>query len=238
MHPSDSGGNTKHTYVPPRTSAKLGSALERQLIQRGVELVLCDRVDFVAGSKPGQWGGKPGPLGELRSIPLVSGKTVTADYVFNSTGNKPNSFLVGAADPAALTTNGYVSVNGHFRIIASPGSPLASGYYALGDVANAPSWKTGVAATAEGQALAAILEAQIRGGRPKPYSPPFKLRQSTVVLGRSGGAAVLRLPIIGNVLAPDFIVDRKSQDFLTDKNFFSRFQGVVARVPSAGKWQT
>ncbi|TXT09232.1 hypothetical protein VHUM_02706 [Vanrija humicola] len=227
LHPSDSGGNTKHTYVPPKTSSKLSAALQKQLAERGVDIILCDRVDLSAGA----WGGSAGLLGEMTAIPLVSGKTVHADYVFNSTGNRPNASLVAQADPDALTTNGYISVDDTFRVQAAPRSPMTGAYYAIGDCANSPSWKTGVAAAAEGQALAAIIDAQIRGNKPRPYAPSRGMRDSTVLLGSKGGAAVLRIPWIGSIRAPDFIVEGKSQDFWAGKNFFSRFHGT-RRIPS------
>lgn len=224
LHPSDSGANTKHTYVPPRTSMKLVSALQRQLTARGVEFVLCDRVDFSAAEAE-EWGGKSGALGEMKRVPLVSGRYIMADYVFDSTGNKPNSQLVSSVDPGAVTTNGYVSIDSMFRIRGShPQSIFKGQYYALGDVANAPSWKTGVAAMSEGEALAKIMTAEIKGWPAKPYSPSSKLKESTVLLGSRGGAAIINLPIIGNIRAPDFVVDRKSRDFLADKIFFSRFR--------------
>lgn len=222
LHPSDSGGNTKHTYVPPKTSSKLSAALQKQLADRGVNIILCDRVDFSSGT----WGGTPGLLHKLHPIPLVSGKTVDADYVFNSTGNKPNARLVAEGDPDALTTNGYISVDEFFRVRGSPRSPLTGAYYAIGDCANSPSWKTGVAAAAEGVALAGIIDALIRGNKPKPYTPSRGMRDSTVLLGSKGGAAVLRIPWIGSIRAPDFIVEGKSQDFWAGKNFFARFHGT------------
>ncbi|WOO78292.1 Isocitrate lyase 1 [Vanrija pseudolonga] len=222
LHPSDSGGNTKHTYVPPKTSSKLSTALQKQLADRGVDIILCDRVDFKSGS----WGGTPGLLERMHAIPLVSGKTIDADYVFNSTGNKPNARLVAEGDPDALTTNGYISVDEFFRVRGSPRSPLTGAYYAIGDCANSPSWKTGVAAAAEGVALAGIIDALIRGNKPKPYTPSRGMRDSTVLLGSKGGAAVLRIPWIGSIRAPDFIVEGKSQDFWAGKNFFARFHGT------------
>lgn len=231
LHPSDTGSTTAHTYVAPRTSPKLGQALEKQLAARGVEIICSDRVDFEAARAPGEWGGRPGLLGRMRSITLVSGRQVNADYVFNSTGNVPNAQLVRDADPTALTTNGYVSIDCYFRINADPDGPLRENYFALGDVANAPSWKTGVAAQEEGRRLGVILEDIIAGRMPRKYTIPRHLRESCVVLGSRGGAAVMRLPLLGNVRAPSFVVDKKAQDFLAGKNFFARFKGAQRVTP-------
>lgn len=237
LHPSDSGGNTAHTYVAPRTNAKLGQALERQLLKRGVDVILCDRVDFVAAKEPGEWGGRPGHLGRMKAIPLVSGKTVDADFVFNSTGNKPNAQLVRDADTTALTTNGYIAVDPFFKVRGHPEGILAGEYYAIGDCANSPSWKTGIAAQEEGRQCARVIDDLVAGRRPKPYHPPSRLKESVVLLGSKGGAGIVRLPFIGGIKAPDFIIDRKSHDFLAGKNFFARFQGsksvtTTRRMPS------
>lgn len=232
LHPSDSGGNTRHTYVPPKTSQKLSNALESQLTSRGVRLILKDRVDLESAKKPGQWGGQPGPLPGLCQIPLVSGRIVEADYVFNPTGNRPNASLVAFADPGALTTNGYVSVDPYFRV--RPGtqeSPLGGQYYAIGDVSNTPGWKTAIAGIAEGEALAVILGDVLRGQRPQPYQRPSHLRNSTVLLGSKGGAAIMRLPIIGNIRT-DWVVKKKDRDFHAGTNFFARFRGAHRIAPT------
>lgn len=235
LHPSDSGANTAHTYVAPRTPKKLRSDLERQLRQRGIRLQLKDGVDFAAAKGSGAWEGVPGPLGGMRTIPLTSGATVQADYVFNSTGNKPNADLVRWADPGSLTTNGYVSVDAYFRVrTRTPNSPLVGHYYAIGDVSNTPSWKTAEAAITEGEALARIIANRLRGVAPTPYSPPSRLMQSTVLLGSSGGSSIRRIPIIGCVRS-EGQVREKSHDFHAGKNFFSRFRGQ-RRFVSTSSW--
>lgn len=235
LHPSDSGGNTAHTYVPPRTPNKLRKDLEHQLRARGIRLQLKDGVDFEAAKGSGQWGGMPGPLGGMRRIPLTSGGAVEADYVFNSTGNRPNSDLVRWADPGSLTTNGYVSVDSYFRVrTRTPNSPLVGNYYAIGDVCNSPSWKTAEAAIAEGEALARIITARLRGMAATPYAPPGRLLESTVLLGSAGGASIRRFPIIGYIRS-EGSVREKSHDFHAGKNFFSRFRGQ-RRFVSTSSW--
>ncbi|BEJ09789.1 hypothetical protein CcaverHIS641_0607040 [Cutaneotrichosporon cavernicola] len=235
LHPSDSGGNTAHTYVPPRTPNKLRKDLESQLRARGIKLQLKDGVDFEAAKGSGQWGGMPGPLGGMRTIPLVSGGKIEADYVFNSTGNRPNSDLVRWADPGSLTTNGYVSVDSYFRVrTRTPNSPLVGHYYAIGDVCNSPSWKTAEAAIAEGDALARIIVTRLRGMSPTPYSPPGRLLESTVLLGSGGGASIRKFPIIGYIRS-EGSVREKSHDFHAGKNFFSRFRGQ-RRFVSTSSW--
>lgn len=50
---------------------------------------------------------------------LESGKTVEADYVFISTGNKPNSKLVEKADAGAVEMGKYVAVDNYLRVRTS-----------------------------------------------------------------------------------------------------------------------
>lgn len=204
-------------YAPQPTAPRLSSTLEDQLRARGVNLVFGDRV--VSG--PGGAELKPGPLPAVESLPLASGGYVEADYVFLSTGNIPNSSLVASADPSAVTPSGHVAVDGRFHVL----SPTLQNYYALGDVASVPAWKTVVSAEAEGTALAKILAAELNGKAPGAYTPANIGYSSVVTLGPPGGAGVLMLPWIGEVGAPGFVVGMKNGDFFAGKSFYSRFRG-------------
>lgn len=197
------------------------------LKQRSVNVVLNDKVVFPSGPVTGSdWDGKSGPQGGVRRLRLQSGKSIEADYVFVSIGNTPNSGLVKEADPTALTNNNYIKVNSYFRVLpASSASVLAGEYYAIGDVAAVPGWKTAVAAGAEGPALAAVIDAEIKGKKPKAYSPPAA-SPLVVSLGTKDGSGYLPLPIFGNVTAPGFIIGMKTKDFFAGKSFYPRFQGA------------
>ncbi|KLT40111.1 FAD/NAD(P)-binding domain-containing protein [Cutaneotrichosporon oleaginosum] len=210
-------------YVAPPTAPRLSASLEDQLKKRGVELVYEDRVDAGADGKELHTG----PLGQLTRLPLASGGSVEADYVFLSIGNAPNSSLVADVDPSAVTRSGHIAVDAHFHILSSK----LENAYALGDVASVPGWKTLVNAIAEGPALAKIIDAEIRGKTPAAYSVPASSYSSLVTLGPGGGAGVIALPFIGEVGAPGFVSSMKNADFFASRAFYSRFRGAES-VPT------
>ncbi|WOO83712.1 Apoptosis-inducing factor A [Vanrija pseudolonga] len=227
LQPSGIASTAKEVYSPPPTDRKLSVALEKTLKQRSVNVVLNDKVVFPSGPVSGSdWDGTSGPQGGVRRLRLQSGKSIEADYVFVSIGNTPNSGLVKAADPTALTNNNYIKVNSYFRVLpGSSSSVLAGEYYAIGDVAAVAGWKTAVAAAAEGPALAGVIEAEIKGKKPKAYSPPAAA-PLVVSLGTKEGSGYLPLPIFGNVTAPGFVIGMKTKDFFAGKSFYPRFQGA------------
>ncbi|KAL1406198.1 hypothetical protein Q8F55_007887 [Vanrija albida] len=226
LQPSGIASTAKEVYSPPPTDRKLSVALEKSLKQRAVNVVLNDRVVFPKGPVQGsEWDGTSGLQHGVRRLALQSGKSVEADYVFVSIGNTPNSGLVKAVDPTALTNNNYIKVDAFFRVQAAAGSPLSGQYYAIGDVAAVAGWKTAVAAAAEGPALAAVIDAEIKGKKPKAYSAPATGGAMVVSLGTKEGSGYLPLPLFGNVTAPGFIIGMKTKDFFAGKSFFPRFQG-------------
>lgn len=205
-------------YVPYPTAPKLSTNLEKQLSGRGVNVILGARGEgeLTMGARP------------LSPIALSNGDSVEADYVFLSTGNIPNSGLVREADPKALTPSGHIAVDSLFRVIpSSPTSPMSGEYYALGDVASVPAWKTLVNAQAEGPALAKIIDAEVKGKTPSSYTPAALNNSVVVTLGDKGGGGILVLPFLGEVGAPGLVVGMKSKDFFAGKSFYSRFQGAT-----------
>jgi NADPH-dependent 2,4-dienoyl-CoA reductase/sulfur reductase-like enzyme len=101
---------------------KLSSALEAAIPALGIELILNERVVVPspgAAVAEGEWDGSFGALGGIKRVKTVGGKTVEADYVFVSIGNKPNSAIVQKADPAAVK-RGLVVVDEFLRV-SGPG---------------------------------------------------------------------------------------------------------------------
>ncbi|BEI86973.1 hypothetical protein CcaverHIS002_0703190 [Cutaneotrichosporon cavernicola] len=225
LHPGEKSNATPdpRNYVPQPTAPRVSTSLESQLHKRGVKLVFDDRV----ASGPNGAPLVPGPLPKVESLPLVSGGSVEADFVFMSTGNIPNSDLIKAADPSALTPSGHIAVDAHFRVL----STTLKEAYALGDVASVPAWKTLVSAAAEGTALAKILAAEIKDKVPSEYQPAKFDLSSIVTLGPPGGAGVLVLPWFGEVGAPGMVVGMKNGDFFAGKSFYARFKGAD-KVPT------
>lgn len=204
-------------YQAP-TYPKLGNSLEKQLTQRGVEIILDDKVDLPEGLKSGS-------LPEMRTFKLESGKEVSADCVFISIGNRANSDFVKAVDPKALSEVGSrILVDDTFRV--KPGSTdsvMAGEYYALGDVSAISDWKTVVSVNNQAAPLARVILADIAGRKPTPYQPTPQ-SACVVTLGTKGGAGVI--PVLGfNVTAPGLVIGMKSADFFGNKSFISRFKG-------------
>lgn len=223
LHPGDRYRGPKvvdpRTYTPNPTPPYLSKTLEAQLATRGVEIILGDRV---VSSSPLATG----PLPAGTSLLLASGQVLEADYVFLSTGNVPNSSLVASADPKALTPSGHIAVDQYFHILPSDFNSIFSGaYYAIGDVASAPAWKTLASAQEEGIALANNIIAEIRGRNPTPYAPGWTTNSVAVTLGTRGGAGTLALPVVGDVCMPSGLLCLKSRDFFAGKSFFNRFKG-------------
>lgn len=239
LHPATGGEEKKtgsHEYAPPPTPPFLSHSLEKQLEKRGVKLILNDKVKFPkeGEAKEGEWDGSTGALGKVYDIPLESGKSFQADYLFQAVGNKPNSQLVEDVDDSALCDGGFIAVDRYFRVQSKKEDSVMDGeYYALGDVANVPGNKTCVSACAEGPALASIIAAEARGAHPTPYSPSEMTKSMVVTLGEGGGAGVIVLPIIGNVSAPNLVLGLKNRDFFAGKSFYSRFKGPIAVAPAA-----
>lgn len=218
----DTKQSDPRNYIPSPTAPKLSTNLEKQLASRGVDVILGDRVAVGPSGAPLAMGPLPG----VQSIPLVSGKTVEADYIFLSTGNVPNSALVAAADKAALTPSGHIAVDSLFRVIpGAQGTAMSGEYYALGDVASVPAWKTLVSAGNESPALAKIIDAEVKGKTPAAYTPPRMGESLVVTLGTAGGAGTLAFPYVGQWNAPGMVMGMKSKDFFAGKAFYSRFQG-------------
>jgi hypothetical protein len=93
------------------------------LAQLNIDLVLEDRVVI---PPPGtvspssiEWDGTPGRTsdGGIKKVRTTSGKTIEADFVFVSIGNKPNSGLVKDVDTGAVK-GGMIWVDEYLRVSA------------------------------------------------------------------------------------------------------------------------
>lgn len=64
-----------------------------------------------------EWDGTPGRTsdGGIKSVRTTSGKTIEADFVFVSIGNKPNSGLVKDVDAGAVK-GGMIWVDEYLRV--------------------------------------------------------------------------------------------------------------------------
>ena len=168
LHPKSTpapGSNKETTsYSAPPTVVKLSIALEKQLKENKVDLVLDDRVEVPsrgARLSEGAWDGTFGLLNGVKTVKTSQGKTLNgtsslralansaADYVFISIGNKPNTSLVASAYPSALDSKGLIKIDDGMRAKGMP-----KGYFAAGDCADVKGCKTAAAAGNEGPAVA------------------------------------------------------------------------------------
>ncbi|RSH92622.1 hypothetical protein EHS25_008067 [Saitozyma podzolica] len=218
--PEDQTGYTAPTSLP-----KLSLALEKQLAQLNIDLVLDDRVVI---PPPGtvspssiEWDGTPGRTsdGGIKKVRTTSGKTIEADFVFVSIGNKPNSGLVKDVDTGAVK-GGMIWVDEYLRVR----SDKLSKYYAIGDCSTSPGWKTSQGAVYDAAGAAANIIAEVKGKGAKKYKRPT-MHGLAVTLGQEIGSIQLTMPLFGTMLEKLLVEDR----------FATRFKGseAVALPPVA-----
>ncbi|KAL7422869.1 hypothetical protein Q5752_002166 [Cryptotrichosporon argae] len=237
LHPTadPAPATTGPTYwSSPPTAPKLSATLEKLLAERGVDVVLSDKVVFPSSPAAGEWDGATGALPGVQAIKLQSGKTVEADFVLVSIGNTPNSQIVEQADTGAIEPKSkYVTVDDYLRVVSTDAaSPLKDDYFALGDVCNFPGWKTSVATSNQAGIAAANVVASIKGKALKKASQPSVVPM-VIPLGKGkSGAGTLQVPLFGVISAPGLVVSMKAADFFAGRLFFGRFKGSNKPVPA------
>jgi pyruvate/2-oxoglutarate dehydrogenase complex dihydrolipoamide dehydrogenase (E3) component len=104
------------SYSSPPTVMKLSVELEKNLKALKIDLVLDDKVVIPNGEvAAGEWNGHFGALGGVKTVKTRGGKSLEADYVFISVGNKPEAGLVEKADKGAINA-GMVGVDDYLRV--------------------------------------------------------------------------------------------------------------------------
>ncbi|KAL1406691.1 hypothetical protein Q8F55_008397 [Vanrija albida] len=221
-----------HDFAYAPVPEWIGESLEAQLAARGVDVALGERVVFPSGDwKEGGWDGATGKLDRAHDIPLTSGRTVRADYIFASPGNRPNSALVSAVDGEAVTGAGHVVVDAEFRVV-SDDAALAR-VYALGDVATQAGRKTAGLAVYESRHASKVIAAHVKAAEAgrvetaRGYTP-IDWRSIVVPLGDGTGdavgAGVLDFKWFGMWAAPRWIIRWFAKDYFV-RNFYSLFKG-------------
>ncbi|TXT12783.1 hypothetical protein VHUM_01184 [Vanrija humicola] len=218
-------------YAP--TPEWVGESLGEQLVARGVNVALGERVVFPTGTvtNKDEWDGRTGKLGRTQAIPLTSGDIVEADYIFASPGNAPNSALVATVDPKATSSGGHVLVDGEFRVQSD--KPALARVYALGDVASNAGRKTAGLANYEAYYASRAIVAHVkaheadREEKAPVYTAP-DLRSIVVPLGdgtgENIGAGVLDLRWLGVWAAPRWIIRWFAKDYFV-RHFHTLFKG-------------
>lgn len=120
LNPTPNPNNSKSGdhYTAPSSHPKLSVALEKELAALNIATDLGDKVVIPSDGATvgeGEWDGTFGALTGIKTVKLVSGKTLEADYVFIGVGNKPNGGLVGDVDASAVD-GGMVRVDEYFQV--------------------------------------------------------------------------------------------------------------------------
>ncbi|WWC66586.1 uncharacterized protein I206_100489 [Kwoniella pini CBS 10737] len=221
----DPKGKT-HSYSSPPTLPKLSITLEKVLKEMKIDVITSDKVIIPASqSTPEEWSGAFGLQDGLKTVKLQSGKTLEADYVFVSIGNKPNVSLVEKADKGAVIS-GLVDVDDYLRVISdTPNSPLSKNYYAIGDCSSTPGWKTCMGADYDAKGCAINIANEAKGKAPKKYVRPT-LAAMMIPLGPEKGAGTLTFPVVGTWQVPGAMVKAaKGGKLLVEDLFYGRFKG-------------
>lgn len=161
--------------VAPTLSARLSARAERALTERGVDLVLGQRVQSVA----------------RHGVVLESGRRIEAETVVWTAGVRPHPLVAELGLP---TDRGRLVVDGRLQVVP--------GVFALGDAALVPDGRGGMSpptaqfALRQGKYLAKHLPGILAGAR----VPDFRYRNwgELVSLGhRNAVGQVLGLPVTG-----------------------------------------
>ncbi|WWC58396.1 uncharacterized protein I303_100936 [Kwoniella dejecticola CBS 10117] len=230
LHPTPDAPNPNgkaHSYSSPPTLPKLSLTLEKLLKEMKIDLITNDKVVIPANqSTPEEWSGAFGLQDGVKTVKLQSGKTLEADYVFVSIGNKPNVSLVESADKGAVIS-GLVGVDEYLRVISdTPNSPLSRNYYAIGDCSSTPGWKTYMGADYDAKGCAVNIANEAKGKAPKKYVRPT-LAAMMIPLGPEKGAGTLTFPVVGTWQVPGAMVKgAKGSKLFVEDLFYGRFKGA------------
>ncbi|EIW72648.1 hypothetical protein M231_06548 [Tremella mesenterica] len=220
-------------YVAPAANPKLSAALTKLLNDHHVEIITNERA-VPSTDLPNGWDGVAGPQDGIKSIRLRSGRTVVADYVFISVGNRFNVRLVEAVDKGALIS-GMIRVDEFLRVRSTNiGSILEGGYYAIGDCCSTPGWKTMQGAKADGEGVAPNILAEVHNLPVRKYKRPV-MHGMLLPMGPEYGRGYMTLPLIGDAHLPEFMVKKVKSGTLFDPDYFlARFNGEDKVEPFDG----
>ncbi|WVW82068.1 hypothetical protein I302_104073 [Kwoniella bestiolae CBS 10118] len=229
LHPQATAPDPKgkaHSYSSPPTLPKLSVTLEKLLADSKIDLILNDKVEIPAEQTSAEdWSGSFGLQDGVKKVKLQSGKTLEADYVFVSIGNKPNVGLVQQADKDALIS-GMVGVDEYLRVTSENSqSPLTKNYYAIGDCCSTPGWKTYMGADYDAKGCSVNIINEIKGKALKKYVRP-SLAAMMIPLGPEKGSGTLTFPVAGTWQVPGGMVRAaKGGNLLLSQLFYPRFKG-------------
>ncbi|WVR05724.1 hypothetical protein IAU60_002748 [Kwoniella sp. DSM 27419] len=224
--PATAQAKGSYTWSAPPTLPKLSVTLERIFKELNIELVLSDRVAMPASqTTPEDWSGSFGLQDGIKKVKLDSGKTLEADYVFVSVGNKPNASLVETVDKGAVAS-GMIAVDEYLRVASTNAdSPLTKNYYAIGDCCSTPGVKSFLGAEYDAKACAVNIVNEVKNRSLKKYVRGT-MNALFIPLGPERGAGSLTLPLVGTWQVPQGMVKgAKGGKLFVEDTFYGRYKG-------------
>ncbi|KAF8669000.1 Pyridine nucleotide-disulfide oxidoreductase, partial [Rhizoctonia solani] len=182
------------TYV-----TKFRQSVLDAMISTGVEVILEDRIPPQATLIDG-------------FMTSENGRRIPADLVILAAGGRPNTSIVRAFDPSAVTESGTVLVTPELQVNLSSG---ARNVWAIGDIIEWPEQKMVLkASSGHAPVLAKNIIASIWGSKPSPYGG--KTEMIFVTIGPNGGRGLV--PLFGGVVVGDWIISTmKSSGLFADR---------------------
>jgi len=134
------------------------------LKKMGIEVILEDTIVWPEGYTPGE------TVGEKTEFHTQNGTIIEAQYVYQATGNIPNSSLVASIDPSAIAKNGCIRT--HRTLQVNSADPRLQRVFVVGDVADTPEVKLLESSEGHGPVVAANIMSLIAGRQAtKKHSP-------------------------------------------------------------------
>jgi apoptosis-inducing factor 2 len=188
---------------------ELRDEVRRQLVERGVELVLGDALTGEPESPPATFG--------RFAVSTVAGRSIEAEIWFRCYGLRPVSDYLSGDLAGARLADGSIEVE---RTLQVKGQ---STVFALGDVAAADLKGAGRAGR-QADVVVANIRALVEGGEPKAYEPPPPA--IVIPLGPRGGAS--ELPGKEGVAGAEATADIKGTHM-----FVERYRELFGLEPAA-----
>ncbi|EJU04612.1 FAD/NADP-binding domain-containing protein [Dacryopinax primogenitus] len=160
--------NDKLMKFAPRAHEKVLPVIEKL----GIEIILEDTVLWPAGYTSGD------PVGEKTIFHTQKGRTISAQYVYLATGNRPNSSLVAALDPSSISDTGCIRVLDTLQLE----DPRLKHIFVMGDVADLKEVKLLGGSLRHARVIAANVLSLIAGNEPTKKHTP-RVNASVVTLG-------------------------------------------------------
>lgn len=148
-------------HIMPVYHEKLSDMIRERFAELGVKFVGGSRVNIPAGGYP------LGGTGEPITVSLQDGRTLTADFVVQATGQIPNTQFLKDLAPSSNDSlinpkNGFIRVKPTLQFQDEAYPHL----YALGDVADSGAHKAARPGFAQAQAVAKNIQAMVEGRQP------------------------------------------------------------------------